>query len=96
MTKIEFFECGHALIAVRLGIVPASVLIKYDIYKTYLEHLEKTKSEEQARKLTLKSYNIHYSTMARAIYWFEREEYKSNLTYKDLRSSLQFAANGKG
>lgn len=41
MTRLEFFESGNGLIAVRLGLMSPLILARYDIYKTFCEHLDK-------------------------------------------------------
>lgn len=89
MTRLEFFEKGYGLIAAKLGVVPFSLLVKYDIYKTYREFLKAGQPEEEARRLTVKGCKYHYSTVARSIYWFERDE--SYRIHKEVR--LQIVAN---
>lgn len=72
MTRFEFFEKGLGLVACKLGAIPLSLLIKYDIYKTYLEQIEQGNVKSEARKLTVEKTNTHYSTVHRAIEWFEK------------------------
>lgn len=87
MTKFQFFESGYALAATRLGLISPAMMAKYDIYKTYLENLLKTGKSSAAKKLTMKFYNCHYSTMVRAIYFFEEDYTKANLNYKSFQTS---------
>jgi len=87
MTKFEFFEAGFGLIGARFGLVSPAALGKYDIYKTYLENLAKTGKSSIAKKLTVKFYNCHYSTMVRAIYFFEEDYTKDNINYKSFQTS---------
>lgn len=92
MSRLEFFEKGYGLIAAKLGVIPFSLLIKYNIYKTYREFIEAGKTSEQARKLTVDECHYHYCTVARSIYWFERDD--SYKFHKQAR--LQILANGRG
>ena len=93
MSKFEFFESGLALIGARFGLVSPAALGKYDIYKTYLENLAKTGKSSAAKKLTVEHYNCNYSTMWRAIEFFEDGYTKDNLNYKSFQTS---ANNGHG
>lgn len=90
MTRFEFFESGAGLIAVKIGVVPVSLLTKYDIYKSYREFLSELGNDELARKKTVDSSRYSYWTVVRAIYWFERDD--SYKTHKDVRASLQIGA----
>lgn len=95
MTKLQFFEAGLALIGARLGLVSPATLGKYDIYKTYLEFLETSKQktpckkQANARKDTAAKFRCDYATVAKAIYFFERDGYKESLTMQD-RSRILF------
>lgn len=91
MSRLSFFESGQGLIAARLGIIQISVLVKYDMYKTYLDFLKEDGNTESARRKTVAKCKCHYSTVARAIYWFEYDE--SYKAYKELRKArLQIVA----
>jgi hypothetical protein len=91
MTKLQFFESGQGFIGAKLGIVPVQLLVRYDTYKTYLEHIAAGLSQEEARRNTVESSRCHYSTVARAIYWFERDN--SYATHRAIR--FQTHANGR-
>jgi len=69
--RLEFFETGQGLTAVKLGIIPLGQLVKYDLYRTYLDHMEAGKTETEARRLTLTERRVEYWDVARAIYFFE-------------------------
>ena len=71
-TRYRFFESGTGLIAVKLGIVPLSLLAKYDFYKTYLEFKEQ--GTENPILLASDRCGCHISSIYRAIYWFERDD----------------------
>ena len=43
-TRLEFFESGAGLLAVRLGMMSSCYLEKYDTYLTYCEYFEKFKN----------------------------------------------------
>lgn len=76
MTRLEFFERGFGLVAFRLGLLPASTLIRYDLYKTYVEFFNQTKNSTKARELTMIERNAEYYQVARAIYFFEDIEHR--------------------
>lgn len=82
ITRFEFFESGQALIAVRLGVIPIDLLTKYDSYKTYLDCIDSGLNQAQARIIASKHCRCHYSSIVRAIYWFENNDPKNT----DLRA----------
>jgi hypothetical protein len=69
--RLEFFDSGHGLTAVKLGIVPLGQLVKYDLYRTYLDHLDNGRTETEARRLTIIERKVEYWDITRAIYFFE-------------------------
>jgi hypothetical protein len=77
MTRLEFFESGSGLIAVRLGIASISYLEKYDMYKSYLEfldrykYLDEIKAHVKAHRDTEVKYNCSYHIVRRARIFFE-------------------------
>lgn len=74
MTRWEYFESGMALVGVKLGAVTTGLLERYDRYKTYREFLSMGYDDTEARKLTQQKTKLNQSTIARDIYWFERDE----------------------
>lgn len=68
--RFEFYEEGLALRAFRLGLISSSSLAKYDLYKTYLEFLEKFGDDTDARRMTMQVRRASYLQVARAIYFF--------------------------
>ena len=76
-TRLEFFEAGYGLAAVRLGIMSTSLLVKYDMYKTYCAQLEKlfylpdNKASARAKQLTMAIYQVDYWAINRAVNFFE-------------------------
>lgn len=82
ISRFEFFERGFGFDAAKLGVMPVGFLVKYDVYKTYLEFKEKAtgkyeKKETEARRLTVEKTKLHYSFVCRAILWFEEDFAKS-------------------
>lgn len=73
MTRFEYFESGQALIAARLGVIPVDLLTKYDSYRTYRDFLTEGHDPAKARIMASKQCRCHYSSIVRAIYWFERD-----------------------
>lgn len=73
MSRFEFFESGLGLMAARLGVIPIDLLTKYDSYKTYQEFITKGHNQAEARTLASDQCRCHYSSIVRAIYWFEDE-----------------------
>ena len=71
MTILEFFDQGHALAGVKLGLISTSYLVKYDIYKTYIE-LTKKYTVQEARKKIMIRYAIDKVTVTRAISVFQK------------------------
>lgn len=71
MTRLEFFERGFGLVAFRLGLLPVNVIVHYDLYKTYLDFLDRTKDETEARKLTEIERNVSQFRVSRAICFIE-------------------------
>jgi hypothetical protein len=77
VTRLQFFESGSGLIAVRLGMMSPAFLERYDMYKTYDAYHEKFKdlgfrqSLIMARKKTQEAYNCSYHTLRRVIIFFE-------------------------
>lgn len=79
VSRFEFFESGLGLVAAKLGVISIDRLVTYDIYKTYRDLVDAGSSGEDARRLTVEKHGYHYSTIARAIYWFERDDsYKAH------------------
>lgn len=74
MTRFEFFESGMGLAAARIGIISIGVLIKYDAYKTYREFIESGIKKSLAIVKTAEKCSCDQSTVARYIYWFERDD----------------------
>jgi len=89
-TRLDFFESGAGLLAVRLGIVSISYLEKYDMYKSYLEFLDKykyldeIKAHVKAHRDTEVKYNCSYHIVRRARVFFEEGRV------------LQISVNGHG
>lgn len=73
MTRFEFFESGMALVGARMGIVPINFLVKYDVYKTFLAFMSKGIRKSTAIIYTADKCYCDPSTVARYIYWFERD-----------------------
>jgi hypothetical protein len=82
MTRFEFFESGQALIAAKIGVIPIDLLTKYDSYRTYRDYLAEGFDQAKARLLASDQCRCHYSSIVRAIYWFERDD----PNYTDLRT----------
>ncbi len=73
MTRFEWFESGAALVGFKVGGVSVDLLTKYDLYKTYKKFIDSGETKSEARKLTSDASGCHYTTVARAIYWFEND-----------------------
>lgn len=73
MTRLQFFESGYGLISAKLGIISIDLLTKYDSYKTYLEFRDQGYNEGESRILASDKCRCHYTSIARAIYWFESD-----------------------
>ena len=77
MSRLEFFEKGFGLVAVRLGMMSPAFLEKYDMYKTYQDYLDKfsdlgfRKSVAMAQKKTQDHFKCGYHTLRRATIFFE-------------------------
>ena len=74
MTRLEFCESGQALAAARIGFVPVDLLTRYDFYKTYTDLVKAGMPEDKAKKEAALLCKCDRSTIARAIYWFERPD----------------------
>lgn len=98
MNRWEYFESGMALVAVKIGVIPIDLLTKYDSYKTYRDILALGHNEAQARAMAAEKCRCHYSSIVRAIYWFERDDpAHTSLTERSWRSRkhLRNAENKK-
>ena len=73
MTRLEFFDKGHGITAVRLGFMSPRFLWIYEIYKTYQGLVKQGWEPSEARQRTKLTLKEEYLNVARAIYWFERE-----------------------
>lgn len=74
MKRWEFFESGMGLACAKAGIISMGLLCKYDRYKMYREFLNAGYNDTEARQMTEKKTKLNQSTIARDIYWFERDE----------------------
>jgi hypothetical protein len=83
--RLEFFDSGHGLTAVKLGLIPLGQLVSYDLYKTYCDFLDSGKKKSDARALTMKSRHVKSWDVTRALYFFEpdaiRKRKKRNLSF---------------
>jgi len=88
MNRLEFFDKGYGLIAVRLGFMSPRFLWRYDIYKTYEGLIKAGWVPSEARQRTMITLNEEYLNVARAIYWFEREGWtdKKQLTFRNVEN----------
>ena len=77
MTRLEFFDKGHGVIAVKLGFMSPRFLWIYDIYKTYQAFINDGWEPSDARQRTMLTLNEKYLNVARAIYWFERLDWSN-------------------
>lgn len=85
MTRLEFFEKGYGLIAVKLGYIDVKFLWRYDLYKTYQSLIKAGWSVAEAKARTVLTHKEKYLNVARAIYWFERPGWKrEEPDYKNL------------
>ena len=71
MTRLEWFETNKVLTGFKLGIISVSNLTKYDIYKTFLEFKSQGMDKTEAIKCTVDDKYTKYTTVWRAIEWFE-------------------------
>lgn len=74
MTRIEYFDKGLALIGAKIGVVPVEWLVKYDVYKVYLDFVAAGNTKAQAKLLTADQCKCHRSSVERYIAKFENEE----------------------
>lgn len=74
MTRIEFFEAGYALTGVRIGVISPDMLSKYDRYLVYLDLLKSGQKKSQALILASDQCNCDRATVAKTVYWFERDD----------------------
>lgn len=74
MTKLEFFESGLGLMAVKMGIVSLEWLVKYDVYKVYLDFRASGLKEGQAKVMTAEKCKCHLMTVYRYINRFEDDK----------------------
>lgn len=88
MSRLEFFDKGYGLIAVKLGALSPNFLWKYDLYKTYLSFINSGFSQEDARKKTVDTHNEEYLNVARAIYWFEREGWTQKKRFHKVENKV--------
>lgn len=89
MTRLEFFDKGYGLMAVKLGFMNPRFLWIYDIYKTY-ESLKKAGwIPSEARQRTMITLSEEYLNVCRAIYWFEREDWidKKKLHFRNTENN---------
>lgn len=73
MTRLEFFDKGYGVTAVKLGFMSPRFLWIYEIYKTYQGLVLAGWEPSEARQRTVLTLKEEYLNVARAIYWFERE-----------------------
>ena len=78
MSRFDFFEKGYGLVGAKMGIISIDLLIKYDSYKVYRELIDEGVKESQAKIIASDRCNCHPSTIARYIYWFERDDVFAN------------------
>ena len=96
MTRFEFFESGQGLAAAKIGVIPVDLLTKYDSYKTYLELVKEGHSTAMARVLAADKIRCHYSSIVRAIYWFETDAPRTtSLRVRSYRSEKHFRIREK-
>lgn len=74
MTRLEFFESGLGLMAVKMGIVSLEWLVKYDVYRCYLDFKATGSSDAQARMLAADKCKCDQSTVFRYVKKFESGE----------------------
>jgi len=91
MTRFEFFESGAALTGARMGIVPIDMLVKYDVYKEFRTLICAGVAKPQAIQKAAKSCKCNRSTVARYIYWFERDDPAFQHTAQESCCSCQMA-----
>lgn len=86
MNRLEFFDNGYGLMAVKLGFMSSRFLWYYDIYKTYQSLVKAGWLPTDARQRTMITRKETYLNVARAIYWFEREEWtdKRKLSFRNV------------
>jgi hypothetical protein len=73
VTRFEFFESGQGLVGVRLGFIPLTFLVKYDMYKTYQDLVSKGEKEAEAKKKIVKQTGYNYAQVIRAIHYFKED-----------------------
>jgi len=85
MTRLEFFDKGYGMAAVKLGLMSPRFLWIYDIYKTYQALVRQGWEPSEARQRTKLTLKEKYLNVARAIYWFEREDWidKKALSFRN-------------
>lgn len=88
MSRLEFFDKGYGLIAVRLGAMSTKYLWWYDIYKTYESFIKSGWISTDARQRTMITKNEEYLNVARAIYWFERPDWtdKKQMAFRNVEN----------
>jgi len=74
ISRLTYFESGQAFVGFKIGVVPIGLLLKYDRYRTYKDFIDQGYNDTEARKLTRDVTKMNQSTIARDIYWFERDE----------------------
>jgi hypothetical protein len=87
MRRFEYFEAGHALAGVRIGIIAPEMLSKYDGYKTYLDLIDSGKKKSEAIVLAAVQCRCNRSTIARYIYWFERDDVQNTAQHVNNESA---------
>lgn len=87
MTRFEFFESGQALTGTRLGLISPDFLSKYDGYKIYLEFIASGEKKSKAIVLAAHQCRCDRSTIARYIYWFERDDVQNTAQHVSQESS---------
>lgn len=85
MNRLEFFDKGYGLAAVKLGFMSPRFLWIYNIYKTYQSLVKQGWEPSEARQRTKITLKEKYLNVARAIYWFEREDWidKKALSFRN-------------
>jgi hypothetical protein len=88
MSRLEFFDKGYGLIAVRMGAMSPRFLWRYEIYKTYESLIKAGWTTTDARQRTMITLNEEYLNVARAIYWFERPGWtdKKQLAFRNVEN----------
>jgi hypothetical protein len=73
MTRLEWFEKGFAQEALQLGILSSAVFAQFVYYKAFQLHKDNFDSKRQAIFYISETTKASYSTVYRAIQFFEQK-----------------------